>query len=310
MNHFKGLMAAPFTPFDPQGQLNLAIIPAYVEKLIGDGLDGIFVCGSNGEGPNMTIEERIMVAEAFTKAAASRLKVFVHVGHASITESQKLAAHAVTLKADAISSVSAFYFKPKSTEELVSAMADLAAAAPKMPFYYYHIPHLTNVNLDMRACLELSSKQIPNIAGIKYSASTLWEYQLCRDFSNGKFDILYGMDEMMLPALSVGAQGFIGSTYNFAAPLYRDVIDSFEKSDLEEARRKMSYLVHVVSIITRYPSIAAQKVVMKRLGLDLGPGRLPLPKLDAGQESKLLKELDQLGFFEKLLALPLTTNGK
>src|SRR5690606_27914009 len=104
-------------------------------------------------------------------------------------------------------------------------------------------------------------------------------------FNDGKFDILYGLDEMMLPALSVGAIGFIGSTYNFAAPLYREVIDSFAKADLEEARSKMSYLVQAVSIITNFPSIAAQKAVMKRLGLDLGPGRLPLPKLDAGQES-------------------------
>lgn len=80
MNHFKGLMAAPFTPFDDSDKINLEIIPAYVDKMIGDGLEGIFVCGSNGEGPNMTTEERMAVAESFKRAAVARIQVYVQCG--------------------------------------------------------------------------------------------------------------------------------------------------------------------------------------------------------------------------------------
>lgn len=302
MNHFTGLMAAPFTPFDRKGNLNLEVVPAYVEKLVNDGVRGIFVCGSNGEGPNMTMDERMQAAKAFCEASASRLKVFVHVGHHSIRESQKLAEHAEQIGADAISSVSAFYFKPKSESQLMDALADLAAAAPSLPFYYYHIPHLTGVNMNMQEVLTLGKEKMPTFAGVKYTASTLYEYQLSKAFEGGRYDLLFGMDEMMLPALSSGATGFIGSTYNFAAPLYLDVIKSFEEKDMKAAREKMLYLIEMVMIMLRYPAFAAQKAIMKRIGLDLGPNRLPLPAFPAADETKLLNELDEIGFFEAVLS--------
>jgi N-acetylneuraminate lyase len=300
MNHFQGLMAAPFTPFDAKGELRLEIVPAYVEKMIADGLKGIFVCGSNGEGPNMTMEERMEVAKTFKEAAGSRIKVYVHVGHSSIRESQKLAAHAVQIGADAISSVAAFYFKPGSVKNLVDALAEIASGAPELPFYYYNIPHLTGMNMDMTEVLKLGEKNIPNLKGIKYTAATIWEYQLCLNYAQGKYDILYGFDEMLLPALSVGAKGAIGSTYTFAAPLYLQVMKSFEKGDIEEARSKMFYLVEMVKILLKFPPIPAQKAIVKRLGIDLGPCRLPLTLLTREDENSLYEQLDGIGFFKKL----------
>jgi N-acetylneuraminate lyase len=304
MNHFKGLMAAPFTPFDEKGQLRLDVIPAYVNKMIADGLSGIFVCGSNGEGPNMTTEERMEVATAFKKAVGSRIKVYVHVGHSSISESRRLAEHAAKIGADAISSVAAFYFKPGSVNTLVDSLAEIASAAPGLPFYYYHIPHLTGVNMDMIELLKSSEEKIPNLKGIKYTATTLWEYQSCLNYAQGRFDLLYGLDEMLLPALAVGAQGAIGSTYTFAAPLYLDVWRTFEKGDLKEARRKMLYLVEMVKILLKFPPIPAQKAIVKRTGIDLGPCRLPLTTLSHDEASALYEQLDGIGFFEKLKALP------
>ena len=97
----EGLVAAAFTPFHDDGSLNLGMIPSLVDKLVGDGLKGVFVCGSNGEGPNMTSEERMSVAEAFVKAAGKRLYIIVHVGHSSVQESKRLAAHAQSIGADA-----------------------------------------------------------------------------------------------------------------------------------------------------------------------------------------------------------------
>lgn len=300
MDHFKGLMAAPFTPFDAKGELKLDIIPSYVDKMVSDGLNGIFVCGSNGEGPNMTTEERMAVAEAFKSAAGSRVKVYVHVGHSSIRESQRLAVHAAEIGADAISSVAAFYFKPANVKTLVDALAEIASAAPQLPFYYYHIPHLTGMNLDMTELLKLGDEKIPNLKGIKYTAPTLWEYQLCLHQAKGRFDILFGFDEMLLPALAVGAKGAIGSTYTFAAPLYLEVIDAFERGDVEEARSKMLYLVGMVKILLKFPPIPAQKAIMKRSGIDLGPCRLPLSTLSNEDERSFYQQLDVIGFFETL----------
>lgn len=300
MSKFTGLMAAPFTPLDEKRQLRLDRIPEYVERLITDGVRGIFVCGSNGEGPNMSSEERMLTAAAFTEAAEGRLKVFVHVGHASIVESQKLAEHAVKIGADAISAVSAFYFKPESEQNLVDALAEIAGAAPELPFYYYHIPRLTGVRLDILKFVQLAEAAIPNFAGTKYTATTLHEYQQCLNHNDGKSDMLFGFDELLLPALAVGAKGLVGSTYNFAAPLYYEVIDAFERKDIPLAQEKMLFLIQMIKVFLQFPAISAQKAIMKRLGLDLGPCIHPLVTLTSEQESSLYRQLDELGFFEVL----------
>jgi N-acetylneuraminate lyase len=309
MNKIEGLIAAAFTPFHEDGSLNLQLVPALVDKLHKDGLRGIFVCGSNGEGPNMTTEERMQVAEAFVKAANGRLLIIVHVGHSSIAESRILAAHAAEIGADAFSSVAAFYFKPVSVQNLVDCMAEIASAAPELPFYYYHIPQLTGVNMDMIEFLQSAGDLIPNLAGIKYTSPTIQEYQSCLNFEQGRFDILYGLDELLLPALSVGAKGAIGSTYTFAAPLYIKTMEAFNRGDLTGARAQHAYLVEVIRILLKYPPIPGQKAIMKMLGWDLGPCRLPLTTL--GQESfdKFYKELDDLSFFEKIPSASLHTIG-
>lgn len=296
----KGLVAAMFAPFKEDGSLNLSMVPGLVDKLIEDGLTGVFVCGTNGEGPNLTIEERMATAEAFVKAAGKRILVIVHVGHSSIAESRKLAEHAARIGADAISSVAAFYFKPVSVQNLVNCIAEIASAAPSLPFYYYHIPVLTGVGMDMEEFLRLSDTAIPNLAGIKYTAPTLHEYQACLSYEGGRYDILYGTDEMLLSALAVGAKGAIGSTYSFAAPLYLKVVEMYRAGQLKEARQMQLALVQMVRCFVKYPPIPAQRAIMKMLGWDLGPCRLPLTSLSAQDTSTLQSALEALGFFRLL----------
>jgi N-acetylneuraminate lyase len=298
MKKIEGLIAAAFTPFHKDGSLNNEMIPVVVDKLVNDGVKGIFVCGSNGEGPNMTSDERMKVLEEFVKAANKRLQIIVHVGHSSIAEAKILAAHASDAGADAFSSVAAFYFKPTSVHNLADCMAEIAGAAPELPFYYYNIPHLTGVGMDMIEFLKSASRLIPNLAGIKYTASTIQEYQSCLNFEDGKFDILYGLDELLLPALSVGAKGAIGSTYTFAAPLYLRTIEAFRNGNMQEAKKSHSFMVEVIRAMVKHPPIPAQKAIMHMLGWDLGPTRLPLTTLDANSYDQLYKDLKALSFFD------------
>src|SRR5690606_9729288 len=270
MTKIEGLIAATFGTFHVDGSLDLDGIPHLVDKLVEDGVKGVFICGTNGEGPNLTVEERMAVAETYMRAAGKRLLVLVHVGHTSVAESRRLAAHAQQIGADAISAVAGFYFKPTSVNNLVECMAAIAAAAPDTPFYYYHIPALTGVGMDMVAFLELAEKKIPNLAGIKYTASTLHEYQACLNYGGGKFDVLFGYDELLLSALAVGAKGAIGSTYTFAAPMYQEVMRAFAAGDLPEAQRLQLRLVEMVRAFAKYPPIPAQRAIMGMLGYDLG----------------------------------------
>lgn len=296
----EGLVSASFTPFFPDRSVNYDMIPEIVEKLIADGLSGIFVCGSNGEGPNMSIDERMKVAQAFVSAAGKRIKVIVHVGHSNITEAKQLAAHASEIGADAVSAVAAFYFKPISVENLADCMAAIASACPATPFYYYHIPTLTGVGMDMIEFLRISETLIPNLAGIKYTATTLNEYQSCLNYKNGRFQILYGFDELLLPALAVGAKAAIGSTYTFAAPIYLETMKLFQAGKLEEAQESHAFMVEVIRRMVKYPPIPAQKAIMKMLGWDMGPSRLPLENLSEKAYQQLYDDLNAISFFQKV----------
>jgi N-acetylneuraminate lyase len=294
----RGLVAATYTPFKPDGSLDLAAVPALVERLLADGVDGLYVCGSTGEGVSLSTPERKQVTEASIAAAADRVPVVVQVGHNSLAEARDLAAHAEAAGADATSAMPPSYFKPGSVAMLVECCAEIAAAAPTLPFYYYHIPVMTGVGLPMPEFLKLAAERIPNLAGLKYTASTIHEYQECVALDGGRFDVLYGFDELLLPALAVGAAGAVGSTYNIAAPLYRRVIDAFARGDIEAARNSQLKAVQMIGTIARYPFHPAMKVILGWLGTPVGAGRPPLPELSVGDQAALRAALDAIGFFE------------
>jgi len=309
----EGLIAATFSTFKKDGSVHLELIPALVEKLIEDGIKGVFICGTNGEGPNLTIEERMLIAEEYASVVNKRILLLVHVGHSSIAESRKLAAHAEKIGADAISSVSAFYFKPNSVDNMVTCMAEIASAAPNTPFYYYHIPALTGISIDMVEFLKLSEQRIPTLAGIKYTASTLHEYQACLNYKKGKYDILFRYDEMLLGALAVGAKGALGSTYTFAASVYLDILEHFKNGRIEKAQEMQYNSIKMIQCLGKYSPIPTQKAILKIMGMDLGPCRLPLTTLTEQQISDLKNNLEEADFFTTLEKLSLKkiaeTNG-
>jgi N-acetylneuraminate lyase len=298
MHHrLTGLVAATFTPMQPDGSLNLAMAKPAVEHLIRAGIGGLYVCGSTGEGPLLTTEERKATAAAFVEAAAGRLPVIVQVGHSSVAEARQLAAHAQRIGASAVSAVAPYYFKPNSVAVLVDCLTEIAAGAPNLPFYFYHIPLLSGVSLDMVELLQQAAK-IPTFAGIKYTAPTVDEYQTLLGMSEGGLDILFGRDEMLLSGLAAGAKAAVGSTFNFAAPLYRRLMAAFHRGDVAEARRCQGLSVAMIRVILRYRGHAGLKGVMKLCGVDCGPNRLPIVSLKPQELEEMRRELDALGFFD------------
>ena len=304
MNRLTGLIAATYTPFHADGPLNTEPIPAYVDFLLKNGVSGLYVCGSTGEGVSMTTAERRTLAEAFVQAAAGRVPVIVQVGHNSLQEARDLAAHAADAGADVISAVCPFYFKPASIDLLVRSMAEVAAGAPGLPFYYYHIPSMTGVSLSMTEFLTAAADSIPNLAGLKFTSAAVYEYQSCLAADDGCFDILWGYDEMLLSALVVGAKGAVGSTYNIAAPLYRKLIDAFAAGDLTAAKEAQAKSVAFIQLMARYPFHSATKRILREFGFDMGTCRLPQASLSPEHEDALLRGLNQIGFFDACACEP------
>jgi len=294
-----GLIAASYTPMNADGSVNLEMAPRIVDHLVEAGCGGVYVCGSTGEGVSLTSDERRSLAEAFVKAAGGRLPVIVQVGHNSLAESRALAAHAEQAGADAISANAPSYFVVKSADMLAACMADIAAAAANTPFYYYHIPSTTRAAVDPVEFLACGGRAIPTLRGLKFSDLAVFDYQACMEFGDGRFDVLWGCDEMMLSALAVGARGAVGSTFNVAAPLYLRIIKAFDAGDLAEARRLQYLSVQLVRVLLRHaPLHTSLKSVMGMIGLDCGPCRLPMEPLPDGARDKIRTDLEGIGFFE------------
>ncbi len=298
MIHYKGLIAAGFSPMDREGNLAVGTIPSIVEHLIAEGISGIYVCGSTGEGPSLSVSERKKVAQAYSEAVNHRIPVIVQVGHDSLAEARDLAKHARQIGADAISAVPPHYYKMDSVDTLVSSLAYIASAVPRMPMFYYHVPTLSGITLPMRQFLDAMLERVPNFAGVKYSAVTVHEFQDCLEYTRGRCQLFFGCDEMLLSALSAGSCAAIGSTYNFAAPLYHGIIDAFEKGDTQRACKLQSRSVALCRLLHQYRGPAAIKAMMKFIGIDCGPVRLPLKALTEEESACLYTEVGQSGFFE------------
>src|SRR4051812_12692175 len=225
-----GLIAAPFTSFHADGSLNLSMIEKQAQSLVTNRVSGAFVCGTTGEGLSLTVAERQQVAERWQTDAGSKLRVIVHVGHVGLADCQTLAAHAQKIGASAIGCFAPSFFKPASVDDLVQFCAEVAKAAPELPFYYYHMPGMTGVNFAMIDFLKAASDGIPTLVGVKFTHENLMDFLQCLHLENGRFDMVFGRDEVLLGALATGSRAAIGSTYNFAAPIYHRLIEAFSKN--------------------------------------------------------------------------------
>src|SRR5262245_35416793 len=228
-----GLVAATHTPFRPDGSLHLAIVEKQAAHLLANKVAAAFIGGTTGECHSMSVDERRELAHRWIEVTrGTALKVVVHAGSNCLGDAAKLARQAQELGASAISALAPSYFKPGSVEVLIDCCAQIAGAAPELPFYYYDIPSLTGVNLPAPEFLERAKTRIPNLAGLKFTNPDLMAYQLCLGADDGAFDVPWGTDEALLGALAVGAQGGVGSSYNFAAPIYHRLLTAFAKGNL------------------------------------------------------------------------------
>lgn len=304
MKHLTGLIAAPHTPFRHDGSIALDVVPQQARLLAHNGVTGAFICGTTGEGSSLTSEERRTLVESWVAARPVGLPVIVHVGHLSLKEACALARHAEAAGADAIATIAPSFFKPPTVTELVAWCAKVARAAPTLPFYYYYMPGMTDVNIPATEFLALAGDQIPNLAGVKFTHENLMDFARSTDHADAKYNVLFGRDEILLAALALGARGAVGSTYNYAAPIFHKIMAAFDRGDLVSARRDQARVMDFVAVLDRHGGLAAGKCIMKLIGVDCGPVRLPLRALTTGEENTLRDALDQIGFFDYASALP------
>lgn len=295
---FKGLMAAPFTPMKKDGTLNVEMIPAYYAMLKRNKVTGAFINGSTGEGVSLTMEEKKKHCEAWANAAKKDkdFKVITLTGGTCIADCIELAQFAQRIGLYGIAMTSPFYFKPTDIKQLAKCCIEVAGSVPGMPFYYYHIPVLNGVNFPMIELLKELDGKLENLTGIKYTHEDFMDFSSCLNFQHGKYDMLWGRDESMLSALVLGSKGAVGSTYNYAAPLYHQLIAAFEKNDLNSARAFQQKAIDMIELLGKYGGIATGKSFMKLIGLNCGEFRLPVKNMNKEAFEPFKRDAEAIGF--------------
>jgi N-acetylneuraminate lyase len=290
-----GLIAAPHTPFDSNNEVNYPVIDQIATHLIKQGVKGVYICGTTGEGLNCSVTERKLIAEHWVSAAQGQLHITVHTGALSIVDAIELTTHAETLDVFATSVIAPCFFKPGSVDDLVEYCAEIAKAAPSKAFYYYH-SGMSGVMFDMEQFLIKANAKIPNLAGIKFNHTDLYEFQRCVRACDGNFDIPFGVDEFLPGGLAVGAIGAVGSTYNYAAPLFLEIIQAFERGEHAQVSKLMDKVIALVRVLVEYGGVAAGKAAMHLHGIDVGNPRLPIRALSDAQKEDVVAKMAAAGF--------------
>jgi len=191
--------------------------------------------------------------------------------------------------------VAPYYFKPADTAGLAEFVALVGESVPEMPVYFYHIPVLTGVNMSMIGFMEKISGMLPNFTGIKFTHEDLMDFMSCVNYRNGIYDMLWGRDECMLAAFALGCRGVVGSTYNYAAPLYHALIRAFDKGNLREAQKLQQRSIDMITLLDKYGGMATGKAYMKLVGMDCGKFRSPVRNMTDKMFEDFVKDVDHLG---------------
>ncbi|MBD3349868.1 MAG: hypothetical protein GF364_00100 [Candidatus Lokiarchaeota archaeon] len=306
----EGLIAAAFSPLDNMGRLNVDIIPEYYDFLRNNNVKGVFINGTSGEAFSLTSAERNKIVDAWVDArnnagdGSNTFKLIVQVGGTGIEDEKRLADHIKNKPIDGFSSMAPIFFKPTDRFELIKHIQQLALIAPNLPYYYYHVPQISGVDFPMLNFLDTiqeSDYEIPNFAGIKFSLPNFYDYMSCQVKYGERYDMPFCSDQILICALTLGAQGSIGSTYNYSAPLSNEVIRLFQEGHVIKARNleeKLNQLSKFLHETKAYFAIA--KRLLKRKNIDLGIVRSPLMNLSMLQanEKEIMQSVDK--YIEKI----------
>lgn len=271
----RGLLAAPHTPFDTAGDVNLSVIPKQAAALVRNGVAGAFVCGTTGEGLSLTIAERMAVLDAWLATKPAGFHVIAHVGAAAERDAIALTKHAVAAGVDAVAALPCFYHRPAGVDAAIDSFAAIADAASGIPTYYYHLPGLTQVDFSMMDFIGKASRMV-NFAGCKYSKPDLIEYaQMVREYGS-EYDLPWGCDEHYLSATLAGAVTFVGSTYNHSAQLYHRLQAAIDAGRLADARQHSRNVQQLIRMLVTGGVIPTQKRLLSAAGVPVGDVRSPL----------------------------------
>lgn len=295
VSHLRGIYPALLTPLTDDGSaVNYESLRRLVERLIGAGVHGFFVCGGSGEGILLTAGERRQILETVLDQSAGRAQAIAHIGAVSTAQAQELARHAAGLPVAAVAAIPPIYFKVDGAA-LVGHYRLIAEAAGDTPLWVYNIPSATGVEINAGVMANLLN--IPTVRGIKYSAYNLFDMRRIVELRED-ITVHSGFDEVCVAGLSMGAHGAIGSTYNVLPATFCRLYAATARGDWPTAHAIQGEANRVIQALISAPLIAGMKAILSAWGIPCGDPRRPQRPLTAEERAHLLAAVEAAGLLE------------
>ena len=291
MKDLKGIYTALLTPFHEDGTINEKELSRLVRHNLNLGADGFYVCGSTAEALMLNVRERETIMK-IVKETAPNAKLIAHIGSVSERDAHLLAACAKDLEYDLISSVAPFYYKFSFPEirDYYFRLADKSG----MKMLVYHIPVFSGVGMGFEEMASFLKDD--RFAGLKYTSNDFFTMERVKEAFPDKL-VLNGYDEMLLSGLAMGADGGIGSTYNFMADKFVLIRKLFGEGKVEQARKVQNEANRIIAVLIKIGVMQAEKEIMNQLGFEFGSCLPPFSKVS--EEGKRLIREEILPYIQK-----------
>ncbi len=279
----EGIIPPHVTPFTENGEIDEVALRRLVHFWLDNGSKGLMSCGSTGEAPYMTRNERKRVIEIVVNEVNGKVPVIVGTGAPSTRETIRFTQDAEDVEVDAVIVVTPYYFKP-NRRELVEHYRTLINAV-EVPIILYNVPKFTGYNLDPSIVVELV-EEYSQIIAIKDSSSSIGQIiDIIRQVGD-KINVLAGTGDLILPTLLMGGKGGIVAVANVAPYLCSSIFTYYEKDQLEKAKEAQMKVLHLNNtLMKKYSPISSIKEAMNQLGQPAGYPRRPfLPLTETAQE--------------------------
>ena len=290
MMKFKGVMPALVSPLDANENINIPVLNQLLNDLLAKGADGFYLCGATGEGIAVDPEQRMVLAEEAIKTVGGRKPCIVQVASGNFEDAIRLAKHAEKVGAAAISATPPLFFS-YDKDDVYNYYKKLADAVSIPMMIYYNPAAGFHINADIAAKMF----EIDNVTAIKWTSSDYYQMMRLRDLTKGEMNIINGPDEMLLMGLSAGADGGIGTTYNFMFDIIRGIYDNFVKGDLETAREYQTRAIRIISVLLNYKIIPAAKVVLEAQGYAVGNATFPMKRYSDEEKATIIAQMKAAG---------------
>ncbi len=283
------VLTAIVTPFDDEGQIDLARFRELASHLVENGSDGIVVTGTTGESPTLTDEERFELYAAAVDELGGRATIVAGTGTYDTRHSIHLTRRAHELGVDAVLVVTPYYNLP-TPRGIVEHFKAIAAATDK-PVVVYNIPARVVRNIEPETIVELAA--IPNVKAVKQANADL--DQARRILAETDLDLYAGDDDLVFPFVELGGRGGVCVHTHVVGPQVKEQITRFRAGDVEGARQLDAEIEIGIEILRVVTNPIAIKAALNLLGHRVGGVRLPLVEADEAQKAQIRDCLQRLG---------------